>query len=214
MSQKLFLHRITYNATILWAFPVMYWVRKRKEKERIRRRLNWPLDLTDCFPYHHLSLVSSIKEGSSDGQHGVAGLRPKCWEDFVNHRVLDASRPSMYTIFQICFCHKSLANYTIESKQRKCYSYHKGEALHLGHLLATDDLHCMSWWGEVSIEYWGTVHLSPPKHAPPKQHTDKALYPALILIQWWSTAPAVMHKGSIFIWDRVGSVFIFFPLNV
>lgn len=74
-------------------------MRKRKKK----KKLNLPLDLTGCFPYRHLSLVSSIQEGSSDGQHGVPGLRPEWREDFVNHRVLDAKTISVYHLKHVCY---------------------------------------------------------------------------------------------------------------
>lgn len=134
---------------------------------------NWPLDLTCCFPYRHLSFVSSIQEGSSDGQHGVARFWPKCGEDFMNHRVLDTKTdPCMSAL--MCFVYLCLIFV-------KYNSYHKREARHLGYLVTAGDLHCVSWWGEVPSDHWVTLDLSPPKQKPTPNNTQTtALYRILL----------------------------------
>lgn len=197
---------------------------------RIGKELNWPLDLAGCFPNRHLSLVSSIQEGSSDGQHGVPRRWPECREDFMNHRVLDTKTTSVYHLMHFYVCvflplqHvrqidsckiKHIFKSAIKTKV-KCHSYHKSEALHLGYVVATGDLHCVSWWGEVPAEHWGTLDLSPSKHPPPTTHRPRhysAGHPAFNLIQWWSTAMQWRTKrpsSSGF----VCPVFIFFSHNL
>lgn len=100
-------------------------------------------------------------------------------------------------------------------------SYHKGEALHLGYLMARYDLHCVSWGGEVPTEHWGALHFSPPKQDTPPPtaatHTEDtqtnhyplpqppSVYPNLIIIYY----SAGMHKEAIFLWDWGGCVFVF-----
>lgn len=80
----------------------------------------------------------------------------------------------------------------IENGEKGCRSYHEGEALHRGYLVATGDLHGVIWRSEVPAEHRGTLDLSPPKHNPPQTYTQTRHYttshPAFILIQWSSTA--------------------------
>lgn len=177
--------------------------------------LNWPLDLTGRLSYRHLLPVPSVQEGPSDGQHGVTGLWPERGEDFVNDRVLNAKRPSfMLCLFSFVYFTSDNQKSAVENEQKRCRSYHKGEALHCGYLVATGDLHCVIWWGEVPAEHRGTLDLSPPKHNPPPNiHTYQALYhepPSVYLNSMIIYCPAVTHKEAIFIWELEGSVFLVF----
>lgn len=70
---------------------------------------------------------------------------------------------------------------------QKSSSYHKGEAVHLGYLVATGHLHRVSRWRKVPDKHGGTLDLSPPKHNPPKTTHRAGIiprsHPVFILIQ-------------------------------
>ncbi len=129
----------------------------------------------------------------------------------------------LFLLFASCWTNRFINHFQdtqifhkVQPKRRKKrHSYHKGEALNLGYLVATGDLHCVSWCGKVPTEHWGTLHLSPPKHNPPTTTHRLGIipccsHPAFILIQWLSSALQKCTKRpstSGILW----AVFLFFP---
>lgn len=102
----------------------------------------------------------------------------------------------------VCICVGELRQkmHILILRCQKHSSYHKGEAIHLGYLVATDHLHRVSRWRKVPDKHGGTLDLSQPKHNPQNNTQDRhytpeppGIYPNSMT---YDTQRGHLHPGS------------------